>query len=116
MVFALLSRHNRIYPVVKVQKGNLIIPQLICLARTGIYSFWTVLNRVRRISQKQFKPSPNATKIWLTKGGGCIVANNTNKIPKHHLNELLEIIQDNHSFICNEWKAFFDIETVTFYC
>ena len=26
------------------------------------------------------KPTPNATKIWLTKSGGCIVASNGSKI------------------------------------
>ena len=62
------------------------------------------------------KPSPNATKIWLTKGGGCIVANNFSKITKHHLNELLEVIQDNHSFICNEWQRFFDVDVIRFFC
>jgi len=61
-------------------------------------------------------PSANATKIWLTKGGGCIVANNSSKIPKHELNELLEIIQDNFLFICDEWKRFFDVDSIGFYC
>ena len=61
-------------------------------------------------------PSPNATKIWLTKGGGCIVANNLSNIPKHELNELLEIVQDNFLFICDEWRKFFDVDSIKFYC
>lgn len=28
------------------------------------------------------KPSPNGTKIWLTKKGGCILAHNGSQIPK----------------------------------
>ena len=62
------------------------------------------------------KPSQNATKIWITKGGGCIVANNLSKIPRHRLEELLELIRDNHLLICNEWKSFFDVDEVKFYC
>ncbi|MCL2342454.1 MAG: DUF4160 domain-containing protein [Firmicutes bacterium] len=61
-------------------------------------------------------PSPNATKIWLTKGGGCIVANNSSRIPENELNELLEIIQDNFLFVCGEWKRFFDVDHIKFYC
>ena len=38
------------------------------------------------------KPSPNATKIWITRTGGCIVANNGSKIPNKELNELMEFI------------------------
>lgn len=53
------------------------------------------------------KPSPNATKIWLTKSGGCIVANNGSKIPSRELNELLEFISAQFFLICSEWRKFF---------
>ena len=32
------------------------------------------------------KPTPNATKIWLTKSGGCILASNGSKISNKELN------------------------------
>ena len=60
-------------------------------------------------------PSPNATKVWITKRGGCIVAHNLSRIPQSDLNELLEVIQDNFFLICNEWKAHFNIETIKFF-
>ncbi len=41
------------------------------------------------------KPSPNATKIWLTRSGQCIIANNAGRIPQGDLNELLDIISLN---------------------
>ncbi|MCJ7836143.1 hypothetical protein MUB23_12185 [Cuneatibacter sp. NSJ-177] len=28
------------------------------------------------------KPSPNATKVWLTKSGDCILASNGSNIPR----------------------------------
>ena len=60
-------------------------------------------------------PNPNATKVWLTKSGGCIVANNRSRIPNTDLAELLETIRGNHAYICDEWSKFF-VDTVKFYC
>ncbi|MCL2604768.1 MAG: DUF4160 domain-containing protein [Defluviitaleaceae bacterium] len=62
------------------------------------------------------KPSPNATKIWLTSKGRCIVANNNGKIPKSDLYELLDIISVHFFVICNEWKKHFVIDSIKFYC
>jgi hypothetical protein len=62
------------------------------------------------------KPSPHATKIWLTKNGGCIVAHNKERIPEQDLNELLEIIQAQYFLICSEWKKHFKTEEIQFYC
>ena len=45
------------------------------------------------------KPTPNSTKIWLTKSGGCILANNNSKIPAKDLNILFEAITSNYFFI-----------------
>ena len=62
------------------------------------------------------EPSPTATKIWITKNGGCIIAHNKSKIPSKDLNHLLRIIQNDYFFICGEWKKFFDIDDIKFYC
>jgi len=61
-------------------------------------------------------PSPNATKIWLTRNGGCIVAHNKSRIPKGDLNHLMKVIQTEYTAICDEWKSFFDIDDIKFYC
>jgi len=61
-------------------------------------------------------PSANATKVWLTKGGGCIVASNNSKIPKADLNELLETVEDNFFLICSKWKEYFNLDDIVFYC
>jgi hypothetical protein len=60
--------------------------------------------------------SPNTTKVWLTKGGGCMLANNVGKIPKSDLNELLEFIQANYFRICSQWKKHFETNDLKFYC
>lgn len=62
------------------------------------------------------KPSPNATKIWLTRSGGCILANNGSKIPQKELNELMEFISAQFFLICSEWKKFFLVDDIYFYC
>ena len=61
-------------------------------------------------------PSPNATKIWLTKTGGCIVADNKSKISSKELNELMEFISAQFFWICAKWKQFFVTDTIQFYC
>lgn len=61
-------------------------------------------------------PSENSTKIWLTRRGGCIVANNKSQIPSSTLKDLCEIISAQHALICDKWRAFFAVDTVSFYC
>lgn len=61
-------------------------------------------------------PSANATKIWLTSQGGCIIANNGSKIPQSDLNELMDVISAQFPMICEKWKAFFLVDTIKFYC
>lgn len=62
------------------------------------------------------KPTPNATKVWLTKSGGCILVNNGSNIPRKELNELLEFISAQFFLICSEWKKFFLVNEIHFYC
>lgn len=62
------------------------------------------------------RPSPNGTKLWLTKSGGCIVANNGSHIPQKELNELMEFISAQFFLICVEWKKFFVVDDIKFYC
>ncbi len=61
-------------------------------------------------------PSPNATKLWLTSEGGCILASNGSKISQPALNEMMDIISAQFFLICAKWKEFFLVDTITFYC
>ena len=62
------------------------------------------------------KPSENATKIWLTRGGGYLIANNGSKIPNHELNDLLELLPTYYLYICSQWKKYFNLDDIKFYC
>lgn len=61
-------------------------------------------------------PSPNATKLWLTSEGGCILASNGSEIPQPALNEMMDIISAQFFLICAKWKEFFLVDTIMFYC
>ena len=61
-------------------------------------------------------PSPDATKIWLTCRGGCVLAHSRGKIPRQTLNELLEVIAAQREFICSKWREFFAVEDIDFFC
>ena len=63
--------------------------------------------------------SSNSTKVWLTKSGGCILANNKSKIPDNDLNKLLNIVSRHYFLIISKWKEYYRIENtdeIKFYC
>ncbi len=62
------------------------------------------------------RPSPNATKVWLTRSGQCIIANNAGRIPQNDLNELLDTISAQFFMICRKWKEHFCVEEIRFFC
>ena len=61
------------------------------------------------------RPSENATKIWLTFSGGCLLAHNRSKIPDRDLSNILELISLNHGYICDKWREVFHGD-ISFYC
>ncbi len=62
------------------------------------------------------KPSINSTKVWITKTGGCILANNNSKISEKELNRLLEIILLYYFKIVSKWKETYGQDELRFYC
>ncbi len=62
------------------------------------------------------KPVGNSTKIWLTRSGGCIVANNKSNIPISDLKKIQKIINDNYFLILEKWKSYFEGQDIKYYC
>ena len=62
------------------------------------------------------KPVSNSTKVWITKNGGCIIANNESNIPNKELNYLLEIISAQYFLIASKWKEHFNTDNIVFFC
>lgn len=54
------------------------------------------------------RPTENATKIWLTRSGGCVLANNNGNIPGKDLRDILDLVAANHSLICEKWEEYFE--------
>lgn len=83
--------------------------------RGYIFFFWTAENgEPVHVHVAKGKPTPNATKIWLTRAGGCLLASNGSRIRENELRELLEFVALNHERICRQWKAVFQGD-LTFY-
>lgn len=61
------------------------------------------------------KPSSKATKFWLTKNGGCILASNGSQINNRDLNKLADVITAQYDLICQSWMKYFDVKTIRFY-
>lgn len=96
--------------------GESRLPSLFTVSGYKVF-FWSNENgEPIHVHIAKGKPSPNATKIWLTRSGGCILANNGSKIPQKELNELMEFISAQFFLICSEWKKFFLVDDIYFYC
>lgn len=92
------------------------MPKLFTIGGYIVYFWSNEDGELIHVHISERKPTPNATKIWLTKTGGCIVANNGSKIPLKDLNKLLEVISAQFFIICAKWKEFFVTDTIKFYC
>ena len=62
------------------------------------------------------KPSPNSTKVWLTKAGGCILGHNKSRIPEKDLKYIMGIITSNYFFILDQWQQHSINKDIKFYC
>lgn len=52
-------------------------------------------------------PSARATKIWLTRNGGCLLASNGSKLTKRELADVMDFVMANHADICWRWCDYF---------
>lgn len=59
-------------------------------------------------------PVKNATKVWITKSGKCLIANNNSKIPEKTLRNIVRILESRSSEIMTKWQNYF--KDICFYC
>lgn len=59
-------------------------------------------------------PSANATKVWITENGKCLLAHNNSKIPSRVLRDLMLVIEARSKEIINKWYEFHN--EISFYC
>ena len=67
------------------------MPNLFSVGGYKVY-FWSNEGMEPIHVHETKKTSPNSTKIWLTRKGGCVIANNNSHISTGELNELLKMI------------------------
>ena len=92
------------------------MPSLFTVSGYKVYFWSNEFGEPIQVHISKGKPSQNATKVWLTRSGGCILANNGSQIPTKELNELMEFISAQFFLICTEWKRFFVESEIKFYC
>lgn len=59
-------------------------------------------------------PNANGTKIWITRKGGALLANNASKIPEQKLRIIMAVIEARHKDIEELWFRKFGV--IDYYC
>lgn len=53
------------------------------------------------------RPTADATKFWVTRSGGCVLASNGSRLTKRELSIVRDYITLNHEDICTLWQDTF---------
>jgi len=59
-------------------------------------------------------PTQNATKVWLTETGKCLLANNNSKIPLRQLRIMMQVIEARQKEVIDRWFSYFG--KIYYYC
>ena len=92
------------------------MPQVFKIGSYWVY-FWANENdplEPVHVHVSKGAPQPNATKIWITKSGKCLLANNNSNIEKHTLNDIIRVIEARSSEVVSKWIEFFGVSD--YYC
>ena len=92
------------------------MPQVFKIAGYTVY-FWVNENdplEPVHVHIAKGVPSPNATKVWITKNGKCLLCNNNSKIPAIQLRGFMQIIEARSKTVLDLWYSTF--RQSSFYC
>ncbi len=92
------------------------MPQIFKVGRFTIY-FWFnegIPLEPIHVHVSEGVPTPNATKIWLTKDGNCILCNNNSNIPPKQLKIIQRVIRSRYTEIIDFWYSRFG--SIHYYC
>ena len=92
------------------------MPQVFKIAGYTVY-FWVNENAPLEpvhVHIAKGVPSPNATKIWITKNGKCLLCNNNSKTPDKQLRVFMQIIEARSKSVLDLWYSTF--KQISFYC
>lgn len=85
------------------------MPQVFKIGSYWVY-FWTNENdplEPVHVHVAEGSPQPNATKIWITRTGKCLLANNNSNIPTKTLRNIMRIIESAASDCITKVDAIF---------
>ena len=92
------------------------MPQIFKFGKYHIY-FWVNENdplEPVHVHVAEGKPTANATKIWITQTGRCVLCHNSSRIPSYELRKIMKVIDANSSYIMKQWYACFN--EISYYC
>ena len=92
------------------------MPQVFRAGEYWVY-FWTNEGRPMEpihVHVAKGAPVDNATKIWITSMGKCLLCNNNSKIPDHVLRNIMRMVEARSDEVIRLWKQYFD--EIRFYC
>ena len=81
------------------------MPQIFRMGEYWIY-FWTNENKPVEpihVHIAKGKPSDNATKVWITSAGKCLLCNNNSRIPSHTLRNIMRMVEARSTDIIQRW-------------
>ena len=85
------------------------MPQVFKIGSYWVY-FWTNENdplEPVHVHVSQGKPTANSTKIWITRSGRCLLANNNSRIQERTLRNIMRIIEARNEEVIQKWKDYF---------
>jgi len=85
------------------------MPQVFKIGSYVVY-FWANESRPLEpihVHVSQGVPSENATKIWITRRGKCLLCHNKSKIPPKVLKNVMEIIEARVQDVLSKWIEYF---------
>ena len=85
------------------------MPRIFKIGSYWIY-FWSNEGRPLEpvhVHVTEGKPTANATKIWLTREGKCILEHNNSNIKENHLKNILRVIENQKKMVFKRWEEFF---------
>lgn len=92
------------------------MPQIFRIGSYWVY-FWANENEPLEpihVHVSCGKPNSNSTKIWITKAGKCLLANNNSQINNKTLNNIIRIIEARNAEVIDKWYRFFG--QIEYYC
>ena len=92
------------------------MPQLFRIGSYVIY-FWINKNdplEPVHVHIAKVRPSANATKIWITRSGKCLLQNNNSQIPDRELRIMMKVIEARSADVISKWEETFG--KTDFYC